>query len=479
MSAETFRAVPRHLSPTPENTPITHALKGAECSKLSLLPQGVTVARVLEALGEDGDYLYGEVVVQIPRRGTKTTTISNTLIGRCFEVPGYRVIQTGQDGTRARDAFNRMAAALERNFPDEDTRPFRYYRANGQERLVWKNGSEWWVVPPVASAFRGAAANVIWVDEAGEIDDAKAGDLIEGAMPLLDTVTPSQIIISGTPAPTREGLLWEYLKRARGGDAEVGIVDFSMTPQDDPTSEDVWFRVHPGLAAGLTPLKKFRQRFASMPLVSFMREYLCADPPNSVLRAIPEDEWEATTHPDYFDLPERDFAIGYDVALDGSAAAVSVAWYAEGIPHVQVLHHKPGLNWVPGEIAKLLRGSRGRNVTVVYDAIGHNQAIWQSVQAMRGVDLERLKPVTMREVAAGVTLFMAAVMDRALRHAKDPSLDTAAEAANFRFSGDSRLWGRGKSGEDISPLVSSSNALYIAAGIAERANRKKRGSISF
>jgi hypothetical protein len=430
----------------------------------------------LEAKDADGEFLYPEVVIQIPRRATKTTTISNVLLGRCFEIPGYKVVQTGQDGARARQAFNNMASALEFAYPDEATRPFRYYRANGTERLVWENGSVWWVVPPQARAFRGASANVIWCDEAGEYDAAITSQLIEGAFPLLDTVANSQVIISGTSPATREGLLWDYLVTGRKGTEGIGIVDYSMNPNDDPTDEAVWYRVHPGLAAGLTKIATIRKRFATMKLISFQREYLCADPVAANIAAIDPEDWEATTVEAMPAIPTGNFTVSYDIHPDGQSASLALAYYTdEGIPHIQMLDYRAGFSWLPLAIAKLVKEHRG--VEVVFDSIGHNLSVYQTVQRMRGIPATALRAINMKESSAGVSLLTSSIADRALVHTTDRDLDTAVAGANFRYVNDSRLFGRRSSLEDVSPLVASANALYVAAGNRHKEAYKPRAAV--
>jgi hypothetical protein len=112
---------------------------------------------------------------------------------------------------------------------------------------------------------------------------------------------------------------------------------------------------------------------------------------------------------------------------------------------------------------------------MVYDAIGNNLAVNQKLQSMPRVPKSNLRALNMKEVAGGVSTFTSAVSDRALVHAKDGSLDSAVAEVAFRYSGDSRLWSRGNSNADISPLVAASNALYIAAGKRQKTGYKPRG----
>jgi hypothetical protein len=106
-------------------------------------------------------------------------------------------------------------------------------------------------------------------------------------------------------------------------------------------------------------IKFLRKALETQGLLSFSREFLCLDPVASSLRAIPEEDWLAGQEADMLPLPEANFSLSYEVAMDGGSAAVAVAWYSEdGIPHVQVLEHKAGFNWLPKAVADLLTKHR-------------------------------------------------------------------------------------------------------------------------
>ncbi|WP_157357049.1 hypothetical protein [Arthrobacter sp. U41] len=399
------------------------------------------------------------------------------LLGRCFSRGGYKVVATAQSQAIARRIFLEMANSLKAAYPDEEFRPFQIRIGNGQESIQWDNGSMWWIVAPRASSYRSQSADVLLFDEAGEYSAEQTEDLIEGALPLGDTRPHFQVIVSGTPPKTREGMLWKFLVEARAGKRRYGIVDFSMSPEDDPTSEATWYRVHAGLACGLTDIEVIRERFEGMSLQSFMREYLCADPSASNLRAIDAEDWSATQVAELLALPGSGFSAAFDVAPDGSSAALAIAWYNEqGTPCVQLLAHKAGYSWLPVELAKLLKLHRG--LPVIYDRIGNNLAVVQEMQKKRGISLTGMESIGAAQVSAGVTILMAALSDRNLIHAKDASLDNAVEGANFRYVNDARLFGRRSSTEDVSPLVAISNALYHAAGQRTRSNNRPKSRIN-
>ncbi|MFF2842706.1 hypothetical protein [Paenarthrobacter sp. NPDC057981] len=477
MTPKTYTAVPRFHSPVPDSVDLTEAHKAANLIKLPLFPQGEQVAGLLEAKNAEGLPLYPELVIQMGRRATKTSSIQATLLGRCFSIPEYQVISTAQTGTLSQQFLAELGSRLELAFPDDKTRPFRFYKSNGSIRIVWDNGSVWRAVKPQASAFRGSAADTILFDEAGEYDSKTTEDLLAGAMPVLATRPSAQLIVTGTPPRTREGLLWQYLTAGRKGTEDLGILDYSMEPTDDATDEELWSKVYPGISSGLVAVKFLRKALETQGLLSFSREFLCLDPVASSLRAISEEDWEAGQVPEMLDLPVDNFSIAFDTTPSGDAGAVAVAFYtSDGLPHVQILEHKGGINWLPAYIGKLLTEHRGAEIG--FDSIGNNLTVFQTLQRNRRISTHNLRAMTMKEVASGVSYMTMHVSDRALVHAKDPSLDKAVEAAAFRYSGDSRLWSRGNSNEDISPLIAASNALYIAAGKRHKEPRKRRELLS-
>ena len=462
-----YSAVPRFISECTPGVSISGAQKGAQAMGLALLPQGEQVARILDSTRQDGKPEYRTFVCQMSRRSAKTTSIQAVLLDRAFNTPGTKIVQTAQSQRIARRVFLDMVSALETAYPDEATRPFTARVGNGQEDLRWDNGSYWWVVAPKASAVRSAAADVVWIDEAGEFDDDQALDLMEGVKALGDTRPQAQVIISGTPAKTRSGLLWDYLQKGRVGTRRVGILDYSMEPTDDPTDEATWWRVHPGLASGLTDLETMQERYEDLPLVSWVREYMCADPVHANIAAIDPEDWLATQVPDLLEIPNSGLAIAFATDRDGAAGAISCAWYDdERRPHIQVLHYRPGTSWMPRVLGDHLKNLKG--VPVVFDDIGGNKAIWQELQSQKGVPLSRLESTGVKQSAGGVSLLLSALSDRNLVHAKDPALDTAADGANIRYVNDSRLFGRRSSLNDVSPLESAALALYIASGLRKR-----------
>lgn len=464
-----YRAVPRYLSVPPLPTDISGPQRAAQELGIPLLPQGEQVATVLEAKNADGYPEWPRVVIQMARRSTKTSAIQAVLLSRCMSIPNYKVISTAQTQSIARSTFMELIYALEMAYPDEENAPFKIRISNGQEGIRFDNGSHWHIVSPKASSFRSKAADAIWLDEAGEYSDDQTQDLIQGAMPLMDTRPMGQVIVSGTPAKNRSGLLWDELVAARQGAEGYGVVDYSMSELDDFTLEETWIRVHPGISSGLVPLKTVKARFESMPASSFCREYLCKDPDNLTTAAIPSDLWKNTQVPNFLEVPANAI-IGIASHPDATGASIAATWYADDKPHIQLLAYKPGIDWVSKELAKILK--EHPRTTILYDSMGNNLSIIQDLKRIPGIPTQNLTPVNIRQMSAGVTTLLTAIQNGTLVHAKDRDLDNAAMGASLRMVNDSRLLGRRASVEDVSPLEACAVSLYYSSGNRVRTDLK-------
>lgn len=488
-----MRAAPRYLSLIPEGTSIEVAHVGARLQRLPMTPQGELIAGVMEALSASGARRYKQVTGQVPRRSTKTTSVQNVLLGRCATIPGYQVVSTAQDGTRASQFFRDMMDLIEahanevmeaRNeelldaWDGSGKEPeFTYkqalaelgirtlYYSQQREYIKWTNGSKWRVAKPEPSGLRGGAANVIWFDEGGELNPEESPALLAGALPMMDTKPDGQIIITGTPGTARVGMFWQSLERARAAPDRLGIIDYSADEFCDPNDERVWWETHPGLACGLTSIETIRERHDSetgLSLPEFMREYLCIWPPDSKVTALDLKKWEITETDPLGAPPEGvPWGIGWDVAIGGSAAAVAVAWIDEhDEPHVQILDHRAGSHWVAPYVAKGI--TKYPRVPLGYDSIGDNITVAQALGRMPRVKTTRVKALTLKDIAASTALLATSVDLMRIHHPQHSGLDQAVKNTTWRDTNGSRLFARGK-GIEISCLLAGVAALAVAS----------------
>lgn len=419
-------------------------------------PQQWIIAHALNAWDSEHDrHLFGTFGICVPRRAGKTTVILAIALGRCLMRPGYSVLFTAQSGTKASARFLDMARALERIQPSEEARGFRILRGAGNQNLTFYNGSHFQVLTPKPDAFRGDAADLIILDEAQEHEAAESAELMGAILPTMDTRPGAQLVVAGTAGLHRSGLFWDTLEEGRNGVAGVGIVEFAApadTTAEEAANPEVWERAHPGIGT-LTTLDVVGQRFARLPLPQFMREYLGIWPEDFSRSAIDIVAWrECAT--DFVSKPDR-FAIAYDVSIDGSSAAIAVAWRDSLHAFVEIVEHKPGTDWLVPRLAELAKRYR---MPISHDTVGAALVEAEALQRLR--PRPRLQPLAYRDMSPGAAQIMKEINNRTLRHFNQPSLNAAVECVVKRPLGETGFaWGRRQSGGDITPIVAATFAL--------------------
>jgi len=438
---------------------------GARLLGLSLFKQGYQVAGVMQARGRGGDPLYEEVVVLMPRRATKTTSIWATLLGRCATIPGYRVVCTAQDGTRAGEKIREHMEMLEANgFEESGAGELKW--SNGKERIVFENRSMLWTVAPKPGAFRSAAADAILFDEAGELDPEQGELLLAGALPLMDTRDAPQVVITGTPSKTRAGLLWSTLQDGRASKKGTGIVDYSLRDDEEMVAvdddgnavlvESVLRRVHPGIGT-LTTMARMRSRFEKMSRTQFEMEYGCRFPADSATDALDPVKWSAGQVPE-MERPER-VGVAFDCAYDGSSASIVYAWRLDdGRPVVEVVAHRLGTNWVAREAQRA--SEKLRRVPIAYDDIGANKDPATALERMK--PKPRLDRRNTKDVMGAAARLANEVHAGRLLHFGQADLDAAVDNLTWRdVLRSGRAFGqKSHAGAPINPIVGASIALW-------------------
>jgi hypothetical protein len=463
-------ARPTHISRIPKGTNIAAGIWGAQAMGKPLTPQGEEVCAVLNARRPDGRRAFTEVVVLIPRRSTKTTAIYAELIGRCATIPNYIVLITAQDATRAREVLRLtvMEDLKAAGFLSLGIASFRL--ANGSEAIEFYNGSIIKVVPPTPSKFRSKAADVIVVDEAGEIDPDLGASIVTAALPLMDTRPDSQLIVAGTPPETGEsGFLWDELQEAIDPKMRTtGVVAYMLRSDesaiiyhDDGTLEldtKVIRRVHPGIGT-VTTLATIRARFDKFVKkgqpAAFEREYGCRFVHDEAAAAFDFSKWVACSAGE--GLPERPSRVGlaYDIEPDGSAAGLVAAWRDdENRPHFELLAFNEGSTWLT-QVS--LAAARKHRVPIAHDSIGVNTDVGQNLIRLR----VQTSPVSMRDMIAAEARLAREVDTLKARHYSQPDVDDHVRNAVWRNIGDGgRLIGRRASSGRVCIVIAAACALW-------------------
>ena len=461
------RARPTHFSLTRRQlatVDLAEAQYGAQLQGLPLFRQGEEAAALIAATTPDGLPRYQQCVILMPRRATKSTSIWSQIIGRCAARPGLRVYFTAQDGQRAREILRLdiMENLRAQGFEQNGHGTFRV--ANGDESVIFANGSFIRALPPKPSIFRSKAADIIFLDEAGEYAEDLGDALLQAALPLMDTRPHSQIIISGTPAPGRAGLLWEKLQDGMDKTVtEVGVLAYMITDDESAVNDDgtmnekVLYRVHPGIGT-LTTIATIRSRFRDLTkkhgTIKFEMEYLCRFPVDVSSAAIPAEVWAAASRGPALPVRPAHVGLAIDTDPDNTTAALVAAWRdTAGHGHLEVLAVGS-----PSEIVNAAQRAATKHRTPVgYDQIGANVDHAQVLTRRK----TRTNPLPLRYMQAATARFDRELRNATLHHHDQTALDDAAAGACWRTVGEGgKLFGRRASTASVAPLVAAAVALW-------------------
>ena len=177
--------------------------------------------------------------------------------------------------------------------------------------------------------------------------------------------------------------------------------------------------------------------------------------PRAEWAVIGEAEWVALVDPRSQIAGRPAFAV--DVTPDRSWASIAAAGRrADGIHHVELVDHAPGVSWVAARVVELRE--RHSPLAVIVDPASAAGAIIPALEAAR---IEVIKP-TARDVAAAAGAFYDLTRPdvAGLRHLGQTVLDAAVAGAAQRPLADAWTWNRRGSTVVISPLVAVSLAAW-------------------
>jgi hypothetical protein len=143
-----------------------------------------------------------------------------------------------------------------------------------------------------------------------------------------------------------------------------------------------------------------------------------------------------------------------DVTPDRAWASIGVAGWGKGRGvHVEIVDHRPGVDWVVQRVEELHR--RWNPWPVVIDPASPAGSLLVDLASLA----IRTEAVGGREYGAGCGQFYDAVIAGTVTHLDQPVLNAAVAAARKRVLGDAWAWAR-RVGGDVSPLVAVTLARY-------------------
>ncbi len=418
---------------------------------LDLLPWQAHVADV--ALELEGDRpAYREVVVSVPRQCGKSVLVWLWLVFRCVGWPRPQVLaytaQTGWDARRK--LLQDFEPLLRRSAVGRGVA--RLYRSNAETAVHWRSGSRIEIVASVEDAGHGRVLDGAVIDEAwADSDDRREASLV----PTMVTRPDAQLWVVSS-AGTDASVYWSRkveLGRdaaARGETRGLAYFEWSAPPDAETDDEDLWCRVHPGLAEGLVHMDVLRHARRTMTEPEFRRAVLNIPVGSDEERVIPRAAWESVC--EWEAKPSGDLRFAADALVDRSRSAIAV--YGGGVG--ELVDTREGVTWLRERLVEL---AHRHQASVVLDAQGPLAGLVAELQ-MAGVRVQALRTADMCVASARL---LDLVVDGRVRVRRSRALDEAAAAVRKRPVGERWLWSRQASAADVSPLV----ALALAVGAPE------------
>ena len=410
------------------------------------------------ALGEraDGKWAAFEVGMIVPRQNGKGSILEARELAGLFLFGERLILHSAHEFKTAAEAFLRVKALVDNT--DDLRRKVKQIRtSHGDEGIELLDGARLRFVARSRGSGRGFSGDCVILDEAFNLGAEAMGALL----PTLSAKPNPQIWYTSSAPMAGSVQLHAVRRRAlAGGSPRLAFMEWSIDPDvdrvDDPGS---WAKANPSF--GIRIGEEFvRAEIDAMPAPEFARERLgVPDPEPSVDPPLfPLADWNRLADP----TSEFGGKVAFSVAVSPgaeSAAIAMVGFRPDGMPHVELVDYRPGVDWLPARRAEL--DSKVRAKVWVRDPSGPAVELVGKFRDLKG-----------RESTEAATRLLSAVAEGSFRWLCDErlagALSTAVVGARRRDVGDGVWkWSRVGSDVDISTIEAMTLALWAAPLVAK------------
>ena len=414
-------------------------------------------------LGEqpDGRWSAFEAAVVVARQNGKGSLFEALILAKLFLFGDELIIYSAHEFKTAREAFRRLGALMEH--PEISPRVLKAVKNPSEFGYDLRSGQRIRFFARTGGSGRGWSADTLILDEAFKL----GGDAMAALLPTLSTRPNPQVWYGSSAAWATSEQLHAVRKRALDNSSpRLAYLEWSAPEDCDPADPAMWALANPAVGHRME-LDFISAEFEALPLPEFRRERLSIPDLMTGELIFPDGLWLSRQDRTSTTTSKLTFAV--DVTPDRSSAAIAVASPLPGDRvHVEVIDHKPGVDWVVPRLIELAK--RWRPGTLVVDPGGPAGSL------MRDLDDARIKPhlIGGREYAQACGAFYDAVVAGSIQHIGQPELDVAVGAAIKRNLADAWAWNR-RGGADLSPLVAVTLAHW---GVSSRKSRSRAINLS-
>lgn len=420
-----------------------------------LMPWQRHVADIATEKLPSGRYKYPIVLVTVPRQSGKTTLVGPVQLQRIISMPNIKAFYTAQTGKDARERFSDLVNLVQES---PIRRVFNKPRwAAGSEALIAPNGSRLQMFAPGPAAIHGETPPLVTLDEIWHHSEARGNELMGAIGPAQITLPHRQIWMISTMGTALSGFMNDYIARGRAGEAGIAYFEWSIDPAADPYDEAAW-TFHPAL--GITQdIADLRAESLNQKRGEWLRAY-CNKLTEATDALVSAEDLAAL--PIAAPPRRRDVAIGYEVAVDGSAASVYAAWRTEdGAPAIHLVHRAGGTSWLAPLVRRIAAEWKPRVITA--DDGGTTRPVTAELinPAVKNLDPVDVSPLGGRDFTSACQQLITAARDhKNLEHDHTDSLTKAFAHAVIRSGGDSWRLSRTYSTGPIDSLIAAAAALW-------------------
>ena len=404
----------------------------------------------------DGKWAAFEVGMIVPRQNGKGSILEARELAGLFLFGERLILHSAHEFKTAAEAFLRVKALVDNT--DDLRRKVKQIRtSHGDEGIELLDGARLRFVARSRGSGRGFSGDCVILDEAFNLGAEAMGALL----PTLSAKPNPQIWYTSSAPMAGSVQLHAVRRRAlAGGSPRLAFMEWSIDPEadrvDDPGS---WAKANPSF--GIRIGEEFvRAEIDAMPAPEFARERLgVPDPEPSVDPPLfPLADWNRLADP----TSEFGGKVAFSVAVSPgaeSAAIAMVGFRPDGMPHVELVDHRPGVDWLPARRAEL--DGKVRPKFWVRDPSGPAVELAGKFRDLKG-----------REATEAATRLLSAVAEGSFRWLCDErlagALSTAVVGARRRDVGDGVWkWSRVGSDVDISTIEAMTWALWAAPLLAK------------
>ena len=406
---------------------------------------------------DDGRFCYKLVVATVPRQSGKTTFFGAVLDHRALTTPKARCWYTMQTQKDAVDWLTNEHWPLLAPFGDA----VHLRRMAGSEHIRWRpSGGLVRPFPPNPTGLHGKVSDLVVVDECWAFDLIKGQQLDQAIVPTQATRPNAQVWKVSTAGDASSSWWLGTVEAGRAAvehDRREGVAYFEWSCPDDldPTEPASWPRYHPAYGRTIGP-EAVQAALDMLGPDEFARAYGNRWV-STVARVIPLAAWRLAADENAPMPVAGHVALGFDVAVDRSDAAIVAAWRdGAGLAHLEVADYRPGVGWLTERVPEL--SDRWNPRLTAYDAAGPALDVADVLGRSGAV----LAPLKAREYAAACLGLLEAIVAEppGVRIRPHPALDAAASSAARRTLGDAWAWARRQSTVSISTLTAATVALW-------------------